>query len=304
MRRSIEDIGLKVASLLLALVVWFIVAGEKTSEIGLTVPVELQNLPKDLEVVGDAVNSVEVRLRATPAIIRRLSPGDVQFQIDLQGLAEGEHYIHLTEDYVRRPFGVTVVKLTPASIRLVLERTQVREVPVRARVRGTPAPGFEIADVVTEPETVEIAGPQSRVRATPDVFTEAVDVDGAKQSVTAEVNIGIGDPLLRLVGNPRVKVTAKIRERHGERTLAGLKVDVRGTTTTLAHPAHVDVVLRGPETLLAELPPSAVTAYVNAGKAQPRAAVPVAIQLAPGLTGLTVSRVEPPEVRLVPHRRR
>jgi YbbR domain-containing protein len=299
LRRSLQDIGIKVASLLLALVVWFIVAGEKTSEIGLTVPVELQNLPKDLEVVGDAVNSVEVRLRATPAIIRRLSPGDVQFQIDLQGLEEGEHYLHLTEGSVRRPFGVTVVKLTPASIRLVLERTLVREVPIRARVRGTPAPGFEIAEVVTDPETVELAGPRSRVRATPDVFTEAVDVDGAKQTVTAEVNIGIGDPLLRLVGSPRVTVTAKIRERHGERTLTGMRVGVRGGDGGRVRPAHVDVVLRGPESLLNELPASAVEAYVNVAPSQPRALLPVAIQLAPGLSGLTVSRVEPPEVRFV-----
>ena len=45
---------------------WFVIAGEKTSEMGLTVPVELQNFPRDLELTGEPVNAVEVRLRASP----------------------------------------------------------------------------------------------------------------------------------------------------------------------------------------------------------------------------------------------
>ena len=44
---------------------WFVIAGEKSSEVGLSVPVELKNFPKDLELTGDAVNAVEVRLRAS-----------------------------------------------------------------------------------------------------------------------------------------------------------------------------------------------------------------------------------------------
>jgi hypothetical protein len=33
---------------------WLVIAGEKTSEMGLSGPVELKNFPKDLELTGDA----------------------------------------------------------------------------------------------------------------------------------------------------------------------------------------------------------------------------------------------------------
>ena len=61
------------------------IAGEKSSERGLSVPVELQNLPKDLELTGGVVTSVEVRLRASPGIIHGLGPRDLSAVIDLQG---------------------------------------------------------------------------------------------------------------------------------------------------------------------------------------------------------------------------
>ena len=59
---ALDNLPLKLASLALAVLLWFVIAGEKTSEMGLSVPVELQNFPKDLELTGDPVDTVEVRL--------------------------------------------------------------------------------------------------------------------------------------------------------------------------------------------------------------------------------------------------
>ena len=48
------------------------------------------------ELTGDLLDSVEVRLRASPGIIHRLGSGDVSAQIDLAGATEGERIVHLT----------------------------------------------------------------------------------------------------------------------------------------------------------------------------------------------------------------
>ena len=39
------NLSLKAASLLLAVALWFVIAGEKSSERGLSAPLELQNFP-------------------------------------------------------------------------------------------------------------------------------------------------------------------------------------------------------------------------------------------------------------------
>src|SRR5262245_52533957 len=129
MRFLSDNLALKLVSLVLAGLLWFVIAGETTSEMGVSVPLELQNFPKDLELTGDAVDSVEVRLRASPGIMHALGPGQISAQIDLSGSGEGERIIHLTADSVRVPFGVKVVKIAPSLITLNFERTLQKVVP-------------------------------------------------------------------------------------------------------------------------------------------------------------------------------
>ena len=163
MRLLLDHLPLKLISLGLAILLWYVIAGEKTSEMGLSVPVELQNFPRDLELTGDPTNEVEVRLRASPGIIQRLGPGDISARIDVTGAVEGERIVHLTGDSIRVPFGVQVVKVNPAIITLNFERTLEKTVPVRPRLLGRPAAGFEVAESTANPADVQVVGPKSRV---------------------------------------------------------------------------------------------------------------------------------------------
>lgn len=207
---SVENLPLKLLSLALATVLWFMIAGEKTSEMGLSVPVELKNFPKDLELTGDAVNAVEVRLRASPSIIQSLGPQDVSAHVDLNGVVEGEHIVNLTADSIRIPFGVKVVRINPSTLTLNLERTVQKVVPVRARLLGRPKEGYEVAEVTSTPPEVRVAGPKSRVQEVEGAFTEPVSVEAADSTVVENVNLGVEDPLLRIQGSNRVRVTARI----------------------------------------------------------------------------------------------
>ena len=302
MRLSVlGNLPLKVVSLVLAALLWFVIAGEKTSEMGLSAPVELQNFPKDLELTGDPVNAVEVRLRASPGIIQRLTPGDVSAHVDLVDAREGERIVHLTADAVRVPFGVTVVKISPSIITLNLERTLLKTVPVRPRLLGRPAPGYEVAEVTAEPAEARIAGPKSRVQEVESAFTEPVSVDDAETDVVEHVNIGLEDPLLRIQGSPRVRVTVRIREVAQTRSLEGLPVEVRGGDFAV-RPSRVTVVLAGPASVLASVESAAIRPYVDASRVGGADAAPVAVELAPGLAGVEVRETRPSVVSLRPLR--
>jgi YbbR domain-containing protein len=291
----LENVPLKLVSLGLASLLWFVIAGEKTSEMGVSAPLELQNFPKDLEVTGEPVDNVEVRLRASPGIIQRIGPGDVSAQVDLAGLQEGEHIIHLTDKSVRMPFGVKVVKITPSILTLNLERTLQKVVPVRPRLVGRPAPGFEVGEVKAEPSEVRIAGPRSRIQEMESAFTEPLSVEGAQNNVSDVVNMGLDDPLLRVLGSPRVRATVRIQEVEGERALDSLPIEVRGGDGTI-RPTAVRVIVTGPASLLASLTPADVRPWVDLSAVEPGAAAPVTVELAPGHAGLRLKEVSPPSV--------
>jgi YbbR domain-containing protein len=298
----IDNLALKAASVALASLLWYVIAGEKTSEMGLTVPVELQNFPHDLELTGEPVNAVEVRLRASPGIIQRIGPGDVSARVDLLGVGEGEHIVHLTGEAIRVPFGVRVVRVNPSTISLNFERTLQKTVPVRPRLTGRPSAGFEVAEVAALPADVRLAGPKSRVQEVESAFTEPVSVEGARAAVTDHVNIGLEDALLRVMGSSRVQVTAQVREATETRTFDDLELSLRGGAATVP-PVKVDVTLSGPVSELQRVDRSQVKPYADVSRASGGRA-PVAVDLQGGFAGVTVKEWSPQQVTLRPARRR
>jgi YbbR domain-containing protein len=301
MRGLLDNLPLKVISVTLALLLWFVI-GEKTSERGLSVPVELQNVPRDLELVGEPTNVVDVRVRASPSVIQRLTPGDVSARIDLSGVREGEHIVHLTSDDIRVPFGVRVVKITPSIVTMGFERTMQKTVPIRPRLLGRPAVGYEVGEVAAEPGEVRVAGPKSRVQEMESAYTEPVSVEGTGSTVVETVNLGLDDPVLRIQGSPRVRVTARIREVQDTRALEGVEVEVRGGAFPV-QPTRVRVVLTGPASVLALVKPAQVRAYVEAARVK-NGRAPVAVEMVPGQAGVTLKEAVPAQVSVRPLSRR
>jgi YbbR domain-containing protein len=290
------DAALKLVSLALAVGLWFVIAGKPTAERGLAVPVELRNVPRDLELTGDPVNTVDVRVRASPGLINSLDAGAVRATIDLAGAQEGERIVQLSPEQIQAPQGFRVVKITPSLLTLNLERTVRKKVPVRPRVIGRPAPGFEVAEIRSDPAEVQISGPRSRVQEVESAFTEPVSVAGAEATVTELVNVGLEDPLLRLEGGSRVRVSAVVHEARETRTFTGLRVEPRGRAARLS-PPRVSVSVAGPASQVRGLEASDLQAYVAMPQQGPvPSRLPVAVQIAAGRAGVSVVAAEPAEV--------
>ena len=290
------DTGLRLASLALAVGLWFVIAGKQTAERGMPVPVELRNVPRDLELTGDAVNAVDVRVRASPGLINSLDAGAIRATIDLAGAEEGERIVQLSPEQIQAPQGFRVVKITPSLLTLNLERTMQKTVPVRPRVIGRPAPGFEVAEITSDPAEVEIAGPRSRVQEIESAFTEPVSVGGAETTATELVNVGLEDPLLRLEAGSRVRVTAVVREIRETRLFEGMRVEARGRPARLS-PPRVNVEVAGPASQVRGLATADLQAYVAMPLQGPvPGRLPVAVRIAPGRAGVSVVETRPAEV--------
>jgi YbbR domain-containing protein len=288
---------LRAASLGLAIVLWVTIAGRDTAERGISAPVEFRNVPPSLELTGDMVDHVNVRLRASPGLVESLAPGEVLALIDLQGAEEGMRIVQLTAEQVRVPFGFEIVKITPSLLTLNLETIMSKMVPVRPAIIGKPAPGFEVTGLTAQPDEVRVQGPKSRVQEIESAFTEPVSVDGADITVEEFVNVGLEDPLLRPEGGGQVRVVVRIQERHETRTFDALPVIVRGQPAELT-PSAVTVEVSGPERVLRGLVAADIRPYVNVSPDHQGAGpLPVAVEIASGHIGAEVVETEPAQVR-------
>jgi len=264
--RPFRRIGLQLLSFGLGLSLWMVVSGEETVERGLRVPLELQQFPAGLELQGEPPSSVDVRVRGSSGTLARISPGDIVAVLDLRGAHVGGRLYHLTSDQVRAPFGVEVVQITPATIAMIFENSKTGHVPIRPKVDGKPAPGYLIGKISVDPDSAEVAGPESAVNRASEALTETVSVSGARATVTDTVTVGLIDPTLRLGSTRSAKVTVQVLPAPAERTLRDLPVHLRGLAPGLsaqAVPSVVSVGLRGIREGLNRVEADDVVVYVD-----------------------------------------
>jgi YbbR domain-containing protein len=262
-----RHLGLKVVALACASLLWLTVAGEHIVERTLRVPVEFQNIPAQLEVVGDPPDSVDVRLRGSSALLSRLEPGEVVAVVDLQQARPGSRLFHIRNDEVRSPYGVEVAQVIPGTLGIELERTARRVVPVIAPTEGDPAPGFVVGPITVEPATVEIAGPESRVKKVANASTEPITVTDARENVRDVVAVGVIDSAVRLVKPQDVTVIIDVLPAPVERELRGVLVRARNLGSGLAAPeilpGSVTLAVRGRREALAGVRSDTVDAFVD-----------------------------------------
>lgn len=261
-----RHLGLRLISVALAALLWMAIAGEEMVERGLRVPLELQQFPPGLELLGDVPTTIDVRVRGGSATLGRISATDVVAVLDLRGARPGRRLFPLTPEQVRVPFGVQVVQLTPTTVAMEFENSVTRQVPVAPAIDGRPAAGYIVGKVTAEPLNVEIIGPETAVKRATEALTEPVSVAGARAQVQETVTVGMIDPALRLK-NPRgATVTVQILPAPLERALRERPVYLRNLApalTAAAVPDSVDVVVRGDRGVLARVEPDDVMAYVD-----------------------------------------
>jgi YbbR domain-containing protein len=259
-------LGLKALSFGVALMLWMIVSGEEMVERGVRVPLELQQFPAGLELRDDAPSTVDVRLRGASGALSRVSTGDIVAVIDLRAVRPGRRLFHLTPEHVRSPFGLEVVQVTPSTVAMVFEASASRQVPVAPAVEGRPAPGYVIGKVSSDPEAVEVVGPESAVKRVKEAMTEPVSVADAREPVHESVTVGFLDPALRLKAPRAASVVVDIVPAPLERLMRSRPVHLRNLALALsaeAVPSVVDVNLRGSREALNRVDPDDIAAYVD-----------------------------------------
>lgn len=261
-----RHLGLKIVAIALAILLWLTVAGEHVVERIMRVPLEFRNIPAELEVVGDPPATVDVRLRGSSGLLSRLEGTEVVAVLDLSNARPGSRLFNIRADEVRAPYGVEVAQVVPGTLAIELEKSARRIVPVVPPLEGEPAPGFVVGRITSDPATVEIRGPESRVRRLAEAITEPVTVAGARERVRDVVTVGVADAALRLSQPQSATVLVEILPAPVERTVSDVPIRWRNLGTGLRAklvPSRADVTIRGRKETLADLQAAAIEAFVD-----------------------------------------
>ena len=203
---------LKLASLIIAVLMWYGVAHDPVSEVSLRVPIEFARPPKNLDYTSDVAPQAQIRLRGPARVLRELPQDSVRAVIDLQGALPGERTYDLTTDQIQVPHEVEVMQVTPSRLRMIFDNRATRQVAVKPRVVGTLPPGYRIESVTADPPMLTITGPARHVDAVENAVTDAVDASGVAGQASFETMAYLPDPLVHLSGSGPIRVIVRTQK--------------------------------------------------------------------------------------------
>lgn len=206
-KHVLNDWGLKLLSLLIAVVLWWAVGHDPTVESIVTAPIEFHHAPGNLDMISDSPFEVQVTVSGPERTVRAMKPSEVNAIIDLAGVNPGERTFDMGPRQIHVPRGVSVDRVVPGQLHINFAANATRTVDVRPRVIGTFVTGYGISDVSADPAKITIVGPENRVNAIDTAITDPVDVTGVVGRATFTTHAYVPDPLVRVQHPVPIHVT-------------------------------------------------------------------------------------------------
>ncbi len=211
-RLLLENAALKAAAAALAVILWFFVVSKGQTEMALTVPIEYANIPSGLEISRLEVKAANIVVRAHESLSRNIRQDTVRVYVDVSKAKKGEGIFPLKKDDVKLPYGVSIVKIEPLSVKVVFEETLSKKVIIAPDVTGAPENGYYVKSVELSPGEIVIEGPKSAVRKVRAVKTEPIDITGLTEDFRQEVGLKLQDSAIRSKTD-KVEVRIRIARR-------------------------------------------------------------------------------------------
>ena len=185
----VENLGLKIAAILLSIVLWFFVTSRGQSEISIDVPLELKNMPQGLELVNHGTKTVNLNIKGQERFIKNVSASNVRVALDLSKAKRGEGTYYINREDVKLPRSITVTNINPPSVRVTTEETASKAVKVVPVIVGEPQKGFYLKSAEVLPETIVIEGVRSEIAKISALKTEPLDITGFNETVAQDLRI-------------------------------------------------------------------------------------------------------------------
>ena len=178
-----RNIALKVIALIFAIAMWFFVVGEKGSEVGFLIPLELKGMPSDLMIINEIKSHVDVRISGPKTLLAGLSPAQMSIILDLSKSKAGNNIFPIFPKDVKASRGLTVTRVSPTNIKVTLEPLITITVPIKVRLTGKPQKGFKLGEVNVNPPEVQVTGAGKGIKNLKAISTQPIDIDGKNNAI-------------------------------------------------------------------------------------------------------------------------
>jgi diadenylate cyclase len=211
-----KNLGWKLGSLLLAVLLWLEFSSAPLVVTTHTAPIVYNNLANGWMVSGNSPETVHLELRGPTGrlTVATLAETVVRFDLANAGSTEDRTFT-VSEANLNLPPGVVFLRAVPSQLRLHLAHLAEKQVRVEVRFSGALPAGYQLAGQSVSPEQLRIAGSDTRVTSVTQVQTDPIDLHSLTQTGDFRVDAFVDDPQVHFESPPQVTVHLTI-ERTGK----------------------------------------------------------------------------------------
>ncbi|MEW6686509.1 MAG: CdaR family protein [Candidatus Edwardsbacteria bacterium] len=299
----INNIEIKIVALVIALLLWFHVATERTSTVIWQTSLRVRNLPRNLVLVTEIPSAIAVEFEGTgkQLLLLRFKPPYVE--IDLSELKLPKNKIILQPEDVKLPAETKVLVkkiISPTTLELELDRLGSKKIRLFPICEGEPKEGFVLAEPpILHPSVVELSGPRKMLSTIDSLSTEKINLEELTCQTKQWIKLPLPNKELFKISPESVLVLLKVEEAVKE-IIPEVIVQVvnrEGNLVVSLQPQKINLSVVGPAAEIRKLEPSKIKAKIDlAGLKNGVYDLPAKIELPPSIALL---EAEPKHFRVV-----
>jgi len=257
-RAVTENIGIKIVSVLFAILLWLYVTAQIGERQTFKVPLDLVNIPESLAIVHAAPKEISVTVRGPRSELMKLRfLSRVRGTVDLSGAKRGTVVVPLSPAILNLPAGFPAGDASidsPRSLTLDFERMISAYVPVAPVFRGAvPREMILVGQPVVSPPVVLVRGSAAAMSGLAAVETEPIDLRGRRSGFAQEAVVRAGEGREARPRSVRIEVGIAKRALRTLPEIPPTVLQVEDGFQVECSPPTAALAVEGPEDLVARI---------------------------------------------------
>jgi diadenylate cyclase len=213
-----EKLEISIAALISILFItgmWFSFSKGLDTLITLEIPVEYTKLDPGIEIVDTSVNTLQLQLGGSGALIKSVRPDQVQVRLDLSNAVIGSNIFSITQENISLPPGIFLSRVAPPVVEVTLDKTITKQLPVQVDWVGKLPENLILSQLKIDPEKIEIIGGKRIMENISTLYTEKVPLENINKTGTTIVRLALNPASLKIAdwSKDRIKLTYVVKTK-------------------------------------------------------------------------------------------
>ena len=236
-----NDILPKIASLLLAIIVWAYISSTKIGEIKVRIPINFENLSKALLITEVETGYISLALSGKKEDLKNINKKDFKIIVNLENPIIGKYKKYQVE-VIKADIPENIdMSLLKRNVGLTIEKKAYKSVKVIPKISGELNDDFILGSIRVAPEKISLNGPESYIKHVDFVQTNNISIEKVTRDVVKDVPIKKNFSRKIRLDRSNVKIIIKIFQKKSLQKITK-SIEIRNTKKEYKYKLNEDYV--------------------------------------------------------------